>query len=237
MNYPAPRSPRDLFQLFSLLDRRVEFESLLNRIDLTGVLPWQIYSCVLGRAPEDAEVAFPRADYSAREHLGAAVRSPEFQNSVLERLLRSFPEYRRLLFCHIPRTSGNSITNALLSRYPILPLSMSNGAWVDHTTLCDLIRSFVLEAAVCRSVFVPGHMRLNYILDRGLCRFEDRLFTVVRDPLDILISQTNYIATVLREDAALARPDTLEWRARLGLDIPSRTDDGFFAKLAKRIHA
>ncbi len=236
MKYSAPRSPQELFRLFSLLDRGAEFRSILDKIEWTGVLPCQVYFAALGRVPESARAALPTPDYSAKDHLNTAVRSPEFQIAVVEQLLASIPGHQRLLFIHIPKCAGNSFVRSLSLRVPTLPLIMGSRGWVNHTQLCGMIRTFVHETSLSGSVLVHGHATLRHFLDRKLYRFADRVLTLVRDPIDILISEANYIATVIHDDTGFTRPDTREWRSRLGLhELPSDADDRFFGGLAKRI--
>ena len=63
------------------------------------------------------------------------------------------------------------------------------------------------------AIFVRGHVNLADYLKQGLARPCDRLFTILRDPVEIAISQVNYIMMRLQADAAIGefQPDTRQW--------------------------
>ena len=84
---------------------------------------------------------------------------------------------------------------------------------------------------------MTGHVNLADYLKQGLARPTDLLFTILRDPVEIAISQVNYMLTRLKIDASRASflPDTRKWLQVLGLDnITGDVSDLFLRELGKR---
>jgi hypothetical protein len=67
-------------------------------------------------------------------------------------------------------------------------------------------------------------------------RTGDRLFTIVRDPEAIILSQVNAIVAALREPAAHEPLPVKRWRNRLG-DLPQDTAPEAWAPVARRLLA
>jgi hypothetical protein len=62
--------------------------------------------------------------------------------------------------------------------------------------------------------FVYGHIPLGFYIDSAGIRAGDRIFSVIRDPIEMMLSQANYAITLLRQDPLGNDPDTreiLEW--------------------------
>jgi hypothetical protein len=69
-----------------------------------------------------------------------------------------------------------------------------------------------------------------------LIRPNDQIFTVLRDPVDVIISMMNYVLTRFRDDPVGDTPDTRQWRANMGLrTLPSASDAAGWRDLASRI--
>jgi hypothetical protein len=87
-------------------------------------------------------------------------------------------------------------------------------------------------------IFVHGHQRLSWFLDNDAARFGDHLFTIVRDPVDLMISYANYILMTLLDDPGAERADTRLWLAALGMDaLPADASDSTLQALAVAILA
>jgi hypothetical protein len=101
MPQSAPRTPREVFELFRNYDDARDIDGLLEQVDWAGVAPHQIYWATLGPLPESASVCKLSDPYSARAHAKAAVLSEEFQRSSVTLIANAFPERRRLIHVHI----------------------------------------------------------------------------------------------------------------------------------------
>jgi hypothetical protein len=80
-------------------------------------------------------------------------------------------------------------------------------------------------------IFIRGHVELGEYVALDIVRPYDRIFTILRDPIDLAIPQVNYILTRLKGDAERGTllPDTTKWLEVAGveLDLTDLTDDMF----------
>jgi hypothetical protein len=206
-----------MLDLLAFYEESVGLGALLDKIDWTGVTPLQIYYGILGRIPELANLAVPAADYSPRRHAEAALLSDEFQRDILKRVLEAFPEKRRLLFVHVPKCAGTDLIKHLNSRYPSLSQYLTESEWTPKSALFSHLRNFVININSAESVFVSGHIPLQWYLDHALYRYGDRLFAVVRHPHEMVISQVNYVFKRFFEAPRCHHPDTRGWADALGI--------------------
>lgn len=211
MRLPAPRSTRELFELLRLYDGTKGLDPLLDHIDFTDVRPLQIYSTVLGRLPESLETAIPRSGYSARQQLKNALLNEEFQKDVLVKFLSAFPEKRRLLFVHIPKCAGSDLTVNLQTTCPYLSHRLTDRNWIPMDKFLGEVRKLSVDLAFSDKIFVHGHITLSWYLNNKLLRYGDHVFAVLRDPVDRIISQINYILTRFSADPEISSPDTRDW--------------------------
>src|SRR5579862_7055564 len=223
----APRSTRELLELLRFYDRTWGLTPLLDRIDFTGVKPLQIYLTALGRVPESIEMAVPRPreSYSARTHLWAALLSEEFQRAIVIKFLTAFPEKSRLLFLHIPKCAGSDLATNLAERYPAISQRLSEPEWISREKFLEEVKNLSLDLPFCDKIFVHGHFTLSWFVINKLVRHGDHIFTVLRDPVDRIISQINYILTRFSQDLYLHSPDTRDWLNILGRDSIPRVGE------------
>jgi hypothetical protein len=222
MQLKPPGRVREALELLALMDDDSNLEQLLHRVDWTTVTPRQIYLAILDRLPESASMAVPGSDYSPYGHARDALLSPEFQEAVLTRVLGAYPEKQRLLFVHVPKCAGTDLIENLSANHPWLYNDMSRPDWTPPETLMHVLRRFVIRAGASGSIFVSGHLPLQWYVDRSLCRFYDRLFTVIRQPHDIILSQVNYVFKRFYEAPRCHHPDTREWADLLGIGMFDR---------------
>lgn len=235
MQIPAPANPRDLLLLFALYEPAKGLPSILDQVNFTGVTPQQVHYSAFGRMPDAAQAAVGADGYAAREHLSRTLHSPEFQQRIIRTVLEAFPEKRRLLFVHIPKCAGTDLSFYLQERYPALHQTLSVEAWANHAAFFRSLRDLVLHVGFSEQILVHGHMRLRWYLGNHIPRFGDRLFTVIRDPARIVISQVNYVITRMLADREATMPDTRDWLAQLGMDRLGETAPRELAALARRI--
>ena len=232
----APRHPRDMVELLGLLDGEADLDALLARIDWEDVTPRQIYQGVLGRLPELAKFAVATDDYSPMKHARDALTSGEYQKEVRERLLNAIPEKQRLVFIHVPKCAGTDLIENLTRSYPRLYEDLSKSQWTSTTNLLLCLRDLARQLDKSDSIFVHGHVPLNWYLERQLCRFTDRFFTVVRDPLEIMVSQVNYVFKRFYEAPRCLLPDSREWADLLGIkEFDRKTSKAELLALGKRM--
>jgi hypothetical protein len=218
LKLPMPRTTRELFELFALYHPTEGLNGLLDRLDFSDVKPLQIYQVVHGRAPERIELVVPAEGYRPREHLKAALLSDEFRTSTLRKLLVGFPEKRRDVFIHIPKCAGTDLILNLGPKRLLLPKMVEVESWVSIEEFFEALKGLAQAIPYYDAFFVYGHMILGeYIGDAGI-RAGDRIFSVLREPTDIMLSQANYAITRLRQDPLGKDPDTREILGYLGID-------------------
>ena len=234
MQLMAPRNSRTLFNLFATYDPARGLEELLFRLDVTGIEPRHIYHSILGRQPDSLKASRKPDSYNPRDHMRGALRSAEFQRKIISLMLAAYPEKQRLLFVHVPKCAGTDLRIGLSARYPALGLGLTNPEWTSRQQLYDAIHQAAVGMQFSDTILLHGHERLAGVIDRAMLRPTDTIITVIRDPVEIILSNINYIITRILQDQESGKdaPDTKGWRDVLGIDkLPPAMPDEFVAQL------
>lgn len=235
---PAPVDPRTLFRLFALFEPSLELYSLLCRLDFGRVRPSHLDYSVLGQVPEHYPRGMAWSPALARDYLNDLLHSAGFQQNVLAYALRAFPEKQRLMFVHIPKCAGSDLSFHLASRFPSLEQRLMDEALTSKGELFEALAGFVRELAFADAIFVRGHLPLDFYAGADLTRPADRIFTILRDPTEIALSQINYILTKfqLNIDAGVVDKDTEGWLDALDLkELPPAVTPQFVDKYARKL--
>ena len=211
----GPTDVRATLELFKFYRPEVGLHRLLENAGIVSMPQRQIYQAVHNRPPDSYEALLRQNTTSDIRTFIAALSSVEFQENLIAHLLRSFPEKRRLFFVHIPKTAGVDLATHLISRYPSVSTTLLNRDLTPRPDQLFLaIKHVVLEMTCSDTIFVSGHTHLGTYqrwCENGI-RFQDRVFTVVREPLQQILSQLNYTLTRIFSDEAPAPSDTAGWR-------------------------
>ena len=197
-------------EAFRLYDASLGIGKFLNRFDLEGVTPHQIVYSTLGRLPGSSG-AQPQSDYNPRVHLRSLLHGDEFQKRLMIRFLDAYPEKKRLLLVHIPKCAGSDLTINLMNRFPPFNFRLIDRNWVPVDAMFASLRKLVEEVSYENCLFVHGHVTLKQYLTNNLVRFGDHTFTIVRNPVDMVISKINYVLTRFSRDPDLKANDTKNW--------------------------
>lgn len=227
---PAPREPRSLFELLFWYDEACGLYPLLSRLDLDDHKPQHVYYSVFGEFSEYDWKPSAAGRYYPCDHLNELLLSDEFQSDLLPRLLQAYDDKRRLIFVHIPKCLGTDLSNKLKTRYPWLDFNIMDGEWTRKDAMLRHLSRFALHIRFSDCVYLCGHGGLNYYIKNRLIRPMDQVFTIVRHPFDVIISQVNYVLTRFWLDAEKqdVRPDTAEWLALVGIEsLPSSMSEEF----------
>jgi len=234
MQLQAPRDPRSLFELFVSYDPARGLDDLLAALDVTGIEPRHVYHSILGRRPETLQATRKPENYNARDHMRGALVSPEFQRKVISLILNAYPEKRRLLFVHVPKCAGTDLRIGLSTRYPALDMGLAQPDWTSSQQLFAAIHEVALGLRFSDTLLLHGHVRIAAAINGGMVRPTDRVITVIRDPVDIILSNVNYIITRILQDQETGKdaPDTQGWRQALGIDrLPPEMPEDVTARL------
>jgi len=226
MPLPAPRSVRDVFFLLSQFDRRDGLDPLLDRVDFSGTGPAQIAQAVFGQPLRDRHHAIPTPDFDPRTAFKTALLSPEFRRHILPAFLGAFPELTRDVFIHVPKCAGTDLAMNLGRRQMPLPSVLESPGWLSDDEFLAVIGGLTRSLPFHRRVFVYGHMEFATYLDRCGLRPGDKVFSIIRDPIALMVSQANYAIGRLRQDPNGEDPDTAATREHLGIaNIPAKASD------------
>lgn len=236
MKSPAPKTIRGLMNAFEAYRSDAELASLTENVEWDGVPPSQVYYSVLNRIPETGEAATPRPDYSAQRLFEAALDSLEFQEGVVPLVLNAYPEKRRLIFIHILKCAGTDLIAHLSAKYPHVYRALSEPEWTSKAHLFAHLGDLTRAAAHSSEIFMSGHVDLTSVLESGLYRFGDEIFTIVREPIERVLSMVNYVVSILGDMSDPLRPDRLTWLNMLGAqDFPHEPSPGFLREIARAV--
>ena len=223
MRTRLPRTQPELFTLLGHLTMERGLDGLLDLVDFTGVTPADTYRAVYGRPPDHIETAIAAPDYDPRSYFKQTLLSQEFRQRLLPNFLTAFPQQGRDVFIHVPKCAGTDLILSLSNRHLPLPKMLEIDGWVSDDEFLYAVAGLARAVPFHDRIFVHGHMELgHYIASAGL-RSGDRIFTTIRDPLDLMLSQANYAVGRLCQDPTGRDADTAEllrW-----LDIPRLPND------------
>ena len=230
---PAPKSPRDLFLLLAQLQPDEALEHLLANVDVAEMTAATVYRSVFSDAPDLASLPLPFADYDARSHLAAIIRSPAFQENCLGNILKAFPEKHRTVFLHIPKCSGTDLIANLADHQVSLSKRLEDRGWTDTEAFLRTIARTMGRLQREERVFLHGHITLReYVRLIGL-RMDDRIFSILRDPIEQLVSQVNYAISRIVQDPLGQSPDARAVLDTLGLNrLPEQARKADLRQLA-----
>jgi hypothetical protein len=222
-----PRSRPELFHLLALFTPQTGLNEFIRMIDFTNVTPIQIYQVVLGRPPESVQVTLPYADYDPRDHFRGALLSKEFRENFQASFLNAFPGKGRDVFIHVPKCAGTDLILNLGRRSVPLPRMLAQEGWTTKTEFLEIVGGLARAAISGDRLFAYGHMELGEYIELAGIRPVDRIFTVLRDPIDLMISQANYAVGRIRQDPNGRDPDAAEYLRLLGLThLPDQISPG-----------
>jgi hypothetical protein len=138
--------------------------------------------------------------------------TPADQPGIIEMILKKHPDQRRLIFVHIPKCAGTDLTANLGARYPMIHQTLAVPNWTAPEQLQTAVDAIEHELQNADTVLVGGHNRLQWVIKNNLYRpGKDRLFTVIREPTEIVLSALNYTIGKLVADPYGLQPDTRGW--------------------------
>ena len=234
---PAPTTPRTLFRLLRLLEARQGLYPLLYRVDFSGVRQALLHYSVFGEVDSPRPPTDEWTGPLARDYFNELLLSKKFRDNILEHALRAFPEKRRLFFIHIPKCAGSDLASHLALRYPSVKQQWQEEAWFSQEEFFVSLSQFAREVQFSDFILTGGHVRLSYFVDADLIRPIDRIFTVLRDPVDIAISSVNYVITRIHANIETRQmdADVRDWLSTLGIsDFPAQISPQLTADLIRR---
>lgn len=258
---PLPERPRDLLEVFAAMGGEASLESLFRSLDLRGATPGWITFVALNRWPTLSELPPDPDSYKPARHLTALLNSLEFRRLLTQRVLSTYPEKQRVLFVRVPRCAGEHFLTMMQRMHPVFPDTVASHRRVPPPDFYRTLGLFLGRFNHARTIMLvqPRLMPLYLTPDyqAGMAPFDpeahaqdplpwtmsippyrtgDRLFTIVRDPQDIILSRVNAIVRALQGDSAGDSPAIKRWRHRVG-GLPDASDTTAWLPVARAILA
>jgi hypothetical protein len=213
----APTTLMEMLSLFRFYRDETGLDGILQDLDLEKVTPYQIYFAVHNRPPDSLEAVQADQHFSIRDIFVGKLRSEEFQNTLARNLFAALPDKKRLFFVHIPGCASAALSTHLMGRYPALHAAILDRSVTSEAKFFHAVKDLMLELAVSDTLFLHGNIALRTYEAWGGLRFGDRIFTVLRNPIERVIAQINDILARVYAAGDSPTPDTVTWRAALGL--------------------
>jgi len=233
---PAPRTPRELIELFGAYEHRKGIGSVMNAADFSVLDRATVLTMALGTVGKRRLEQEVPEGYNPQRHLRTLLHSVEFCERARTLILEAFPEKRRAIFIHIPKCAGTDLTARLCRRYPTLQEGQFDVRGHSPEALFRVLRDFVIDVRDNDTIALSGHERLAYYQEHRLIRPKDWVFTIVREPVALMYSHISYVLTICRSVPVTRRPDGIIWLGLLGLpEIPEDATDAEMAELGRQV--
>ena len=168
--------------------------------------------------------------------MSQALQSEEFQVRLREIVLGAFPEKRRRFFIHIPKCAGTDLETTLTRRYPSLNYHLTLADITTRPMLFEHLQRLAVGLGLSNSISLCGHVPLNWYMQRNLLRFEDDVFTSVRDPRSIVYSYVSFVLTRIVDNIGVPRRDVTGWLAEIGVEsLDTQPTPAYVAELGSRL--
>jgi hypothetical protein len=210
----------------------------VDRFDWRGQSIAQIYQTVLARPQQEDEKRNAVGLMEPKDAFFTALQSAEFQVTTIRRICNAFPERQRLFYIYIPECADNTFSNGIAQRVPTFQFVLED---MSRVLPLELIESLSLASSKMdgsSSLFFYGHITLNTLLDSGLFRDgTDRIVCVIRHPIDILVSEANYITETIinAERDGIQRSDVINWKRLLGIEFVNDDPKTFALKVLRAV--
>ena len=172
---------------------------------------------LLGRSSESGVVASEMI-FDRWQAIIDCINTDEFAHRHCKALMEAFPHLKRKFFIHVYKSGGTTIFKSIekSGRYAttLTPNAVLDGWTPDRIKYLREI-AFWLCKPECEAVTVFGHHSARWLISQNIKRGQDEVFTVMRHPLDTMISYLNFILTSVDGDEQNLAID--KWREELGL--------------------
>lgn len=155
------------------------------------------YVVCLGRPIDEVAIKHGVRTEPVGKVIKDMLESDELREQVTQRILRRHAEVRRGFYIHVPKTAGTSVKAALQSREDWVSLDT---AWLRDRKEMPLDRMLGrlsrLHGKLSNGVemlWLSGHTALCEYTTAGMIRPNDLVFGTIRNPLELYVSEANYI--------------------------------------------
>ncbi len=247
---PAPMRPRELFEVFGVLGVSSSYQGLIQSLDFKLTSPGLLANAVLSRWLTNAELAAVGQPYKAPMHLRELLLSYEFRGTLIRRVCEAFPEKRRMLHVRIPSCAGRYTMAVLQTTYPTFRNDYASREFGKVEYLAKYLGVLLSAVNTARAVAISTPQLTSFIdppalatvesdplgwaINPAPCRAQDLLFTVVRPPVSLALSQVNATLTRLRMPDP---PPALQSIARALGPLPAADQKAAWQALGRKLLA
>lgn len=214
----APKTVREMFDMLAEYDGQCSLLEFLERSKWEERSVYQIYDTFLDRMPESISTVQNQSKLERLALASNALLSVEFQHRSVELLLKAFPEKRRLIHIHIPKSAGTDLRDALISRFPQIHFNHTLREFIGPQELVAHLAETSRRFRTHSEILITGHIPIKWFVDRRLLRSTDRIFSIFRRPEATAISAVNYRLRRISEDPKCSASDTRSWANKLGVE-------------------
>ncbi len=246
-----PVRPRELYEIIVSLAGEATMKSLMLSVELHNAEPRGLTYLVLNRWPTSEELAAFPTPYRPRDHLRELINSQEFRACLMRRLFEAYPDRPRMLFVAIPRCATTHFLHTVDTMHPIAPPGLARWQAKDENRFLPLLGQMLGKFPLTRTILtyqptlapfvqsLPPPLPTPSYADAGFQwtinppprRVGDRLFTIVREPTDLLLSHVNAKLDMLLNPTEQDARQVAAWRPHLA-NLPPPTTPA-----ARKTHA
>ncbi len=237
---PLRGATRDLLTL--LQSKRTVKEAvqlLARRLAERGPVSTRLLHEYVFERPPDSRALATRPIENLEETLLTFLETDEYRFDIARRVMVAFPEFRREFFLHVPKSGGTTILKAMEATGQYIFLPTPRWVMAGHfSDFNEFLRNIAHEIADKKKTTfsIHGHPTAGELIAAGIKRFDDHVFSVVRNPKETAYSHLNYILSRLESASGNERCDidVKLWREELKANssfAPSKVTD--FDQLAQ----
>ena len=193
-----------------------------DRQDLQNV--GYFYRAFLKRNPESS-VAARRAFDGFEAELRRFTSADEFKRRLGMLVFNEFPDLQRDLFIHIPKTGGHSVSlrAAQDPRFVVVRSLLGPIEDIPDWRLYyhDISRKLFSDASY---IYVHYHLQLPDVISFQLLRAHDYIYTIVREPVSLMVSYINHVLTRVANEVGKDDPPhgVADMRRAMGFAVDQR---------------
>jgi hypothetical protein len=254
---PLPTRPRDLMELFCALGAQADMTSLMLTAEFRDADPRGLTFTALSRWPTTEELAAVPTPFVVARYMRTLLLGQEFRTHLFRRICDAYPERPRQFFIRLPRCAGHHFLHMASRMHPIFPETLSIHRRGDEAEFLPALGAYLSRFTTTRTIMAsapslaaftqppapaptpPPRASLSpylWALDPPAYRPGDRLFTILREPQSLILSQVNAILAGLQADPAQDTAAVAGWRSRIP-HMPDPTDFASWRSIGRQILA
>jgi hypothetical protein len=227
----APTTMREVFTLLARTGPERPLDAVLARVDFSRTTAASLRTLLLDQPVSDAG-----GDDDPATAFRRTLVSRPFRERAVPAFLNAFPELAREIFVHVPKCAGTDLTYNLRARMLAVQADLLVAEWTADEDFVGGLAALARAAPHHTRILVHGHIELGPFMRWCGHRPTDHVFSVLRDPVALMISHANFRVGRLLQDPEGHDADTAETLEKLGLArLPNPMSDQDVKDLTVRV--